>query len=480
VDPGRYHLYVTRAGYATQEYGEGSSAGSNAILTLNPGKNISDLIFRMVPYGVISGRVTDEDGDPMADAVVMAMQSGVNEGRRKLLMVQTTVTNDLGEYRLYGLPRGRYYIRTEYADRQSPKNMRSTPDDSTLAAQTAYLPIFYPGTPDVSRASAVALSPGQELPSVHFRLIPTRAVRIRGRVFNAILGKPAGGCCVYLKPRDSMVESNTFAGPGELFGPNGAFEIDNVVPGAFFVVAAMFIERSFRQARVPIDVANSNLDDISLTISSGVELVGRVAIEGREPFDLSALRVGLAEAESDFPYVRPAEVKADGSFKFTDVSMGSYEVNVAGQPPGAYLKSARSNGEDILNGKLDVSPGGSRGPLEIVLSWAGHQLDGAVTDEDGLPIPGAMVVLIPSGDRRKQYRLYKSASTDQYGKFILRGIAAGDYKAFAWKDVEYDEWEDPEFLKPFESKGVEVRAEENEHSSLALKLIPSAAPKEQS
>src|SRR5712692_4393146 len=206
LEPGRYHLQVTRAGFATQQYGQGSSAGSNAILTLNPGKKISDLIFRMIPGGVISGRVIDEDGDPVSGTTVMAMQSHMYEGQRKLFESQTAITNDLGEYRLYGMLRGRYYIRTEYAEWQSPKNLRSTPDDSTAASRTAYVPIFYPGTADISRAGAITLLPGQEIPSLDVRLLPTRAVRIRGRVFNAVLGKPATGCCVYLKPRDSNVE----------------------------------------------------------------------------------------------------------------------------------------------------------------------------------------------------------------------------------------------------------------------------------
>jgi hypothetical protein len=132
----------------------------------------------------------------------------------------------------------------------------------------------------------------------------------------------------------------------------------------------------------------------------------------------------------------------------------------------------RANGEDILNGKLQVGSGKNDTPMEIILSLAGCQFDGTVTDQDGLPIAGASVVLIPNRNRRGQYRLYKEANTDQYGRFLLRGVSPGDYKLFAWKGVEFDQWQDPDFLGAFEGKGVDVHAQENGHNSVALTLIP--------
>lgn len=471
IEPGRYQLQVSRVGYMTQSYGQDSSSGSGMVLTLVPGRKIADLLFRMTPWGVISGRITDEDGQPMAAVEVVTLQSQMHKGKRKLFSSQSAQTNDLGEYRLYGLSKGHYYLRVEHSERQ-------TPDHPIMVRRIGYAPVYYPGSVNVSRAVAVDVSPGQEVPSVDFKLIPTRAVRIRGSVFNAILGKPGTSCCVFLEPRDTDVVLNVFHPTGQTLGPNGTFEIDNVVPGSFTLVASAFVEGKVHYARLPVEVGDTDLEEIKLTILPGVDLVGRVAIEGREPVDPSVIHVHLEDSDSDLSSIRPADVKPDGTFKFADVSLGSYEVGVSGGPWGAYLKSARINGEDILNGKLDVSPGKSRSPIEIILSSDGCQVDGAVTDEDGLPIAGASVVLIPDGDRRKQYRLYKDVKTDQYGKFLLRGIAPGDYKLFAWKGMEADEWQDPDFLRPFEGKGVAVKAEENGHSSVALKLILGGEPNE--
>jgi len=55
VDPGRYRLSVERNGYVRQQYGQ-RGPGSGAVLTLDPGRNVRDLVFKMVPAAAIAGR----------------------------------------------------------------------------------------------------------------------------------------------------------------------------------------------------------------------------------------------------------------------------------------------------------------------------------------------------------------------------------------------------------------------------------------
>ena len=144
-----------------------------------------------------------------------------------------------------------------------------------------------------------------------------------------------------------------------------------------------------------------------------------------------------------------------------------------GYSPDFYLKSARANGDDILARGLTIGAGSVRGPLEIVLSSAGARIEGTVTDENDLPSAGALVALVPAEERRQQFRLYDDTTTDQYGKFIIRGVAPGTYKLFSWKEVENNAWQDPDFLAPFESKGTKITAEENGRITIQLKLIPT-------
>jgi len=83
---------------------------------------------------------------------------------------------------------------------------------------------------------------------------------------------------------------------------------------------------------------------------------------------------------------------------------------------------------------------------------------------------------VPEASRRTQYRLYKPQTTDQYGRFELRGIAPGDYKLFSWEEVESGAWEDPEFLKPFEEKGERISLQDGDQKTLNLTTIRTKSP----
>jgi hypothetical protein len=165
-------------------------------------------------------------------------------------------------------------------------------------------------------------------------------------------------------------------------------------------------------------------------------------------------------------------VKADGSFLFPNVSDGEYRVDAWDLPEDCYLKSARLGGESVLETGLKVSSGQAAGSLEIVLSSPGGRVEGVVTKE-GQPFGGGHVVLVPEASRRTQMRLFKLASTDQYGRFILRGIAPGEYKLFAWEELESGAYQDPDFLKRYEDQGETLRITENGRHAIQLKLIAS-------
>jgi hypothetical protein len=462
IPPGQYYLAISRYGYVTQSYGQDSFGSSGAVLALVEGRKITDLIFRMTPWGVISGRVFDDEGQPFPDVEVVAMESRPSNGTRKLFRTQYCQTNDRGEYRLYGLRKGRYYIRVEYTDRQ--KN-----EHPIVTNNTAFPPTYYPGTPIPSRATPVEVLSGEEVPGVDVAMVPTRAVRVRGTVYNAIIGKPAESCCVFLEFRDLSVAGDPLDRPGHTLGPNGTFEIDNVVAGSFTLVASSFIAGKVHYARLPIEVGGKDLEDVRLSILPGVELRGNLISEGRPFVDRSAIQVQLESLDSDPSMISPAKVGADGSFRFADVPLGTYEVTISGGPPNLYLKGIKAKGEQILNGRLEVTSD-THESLEIVIAYAGG-IDGTVSDKDGLPVAGALVVAIPDDERRDQYRLFKHVRTDQYGRFAIPGIAPGGYELFAWKGIEIGDWEDPTFVASFEQKATLINVDEDRHSSISLTLI---------
>ena len=146
IDPGPYRLSVSRIGFVTEEYGQRKPNTPGAVLTLRPGQELRDLIFRLIPAGVISGRIFDDDGEPLPSVMVEAFRQVYSEGKRSRTTARRVETNDLGEYRLYGLPPGRYFVSSIY-----PSWSRSAGEDDSASADAqgeGYAKLYYAGVPD--------------------------------------------------------------------------------------------------------------------------------------------------------------------------------------------------------------------------------------------------------------------------------------------------------------------------------------------
>jgi hypothetical protein len=171
------------------------------------------------------------------------------------------------------------------------------------------------------------------------------------------------------------------------------------------------------------------------------------------------------------------KTNADGSFEIYNAAPDRYNVFISGLPSGSYVKSIRSDQVDVLASGLDITSGASPADVEVVISPKAAALTGAAQNPNtGNPMPGAMVVLVPQEkQRREQPNYFKFMVSDQNGAFSMTGLTPGDYKAYAWEDVEMGAYMDPEFMKPFEDKGEAVSLQEGEQKALTLKVIPADA-----
>jgi hypothetical protein len=164
-------------------------------------------------------------------------------------------------------------------------------------------------------------------------------------------------------------------------------------------------------------------------------------------------------------------VKSDGTFLLQNVADDTYRIFLWTLPPDYYLKAATLGPENVLEKGLSIRRGQDLSRLEVVVSSAGGRIEGQVLTEEELPSTGCIVVLIPEPRYRGQTALFKSSSTDQFGRFTLRGIPPGEYKLFAWDDIEPGSYQDPDFLRPYEEKGKSVHADAGGRVTIELKLI---------
>jgi hypothetical protein len=386
------------------------------------------------------------------------------------------LTNDLGEYRIFGLAAGRYYLAVSY---RIEEPMRPAAPAPKQKLDTGYLPSYYQNTADRAKAQAISVGPGDEIRSLDLLLRASHLVSVRGRVINAIPTAPGIAGSVSLEPRGPGLAEAVQGFDDSFQIKDGNFAIRNVPPGSYYLYASWSERESgeWHRARRELEVGNSDVEGVSITISRGVDVSGRITWEDTPSSDFDHLRVDLRPLEQDSIGIPGQPVKPDGTFRFRNVPEGSYRpvVHLFGPQDTFYLKSTRYGTTTVADTGFAVQPGADQ-TLELTMSSRPAKLDGVVLDADSLPAFGVTVVIIPDPPNRKVEEKYKSATTDQNGKFALAGITPGDYKVFSWDSVEESgwfnaDWYDSEWLKPYENKGESVHLEESDQKSINLKLI---------
>jgi len=474
IPPGSYDLEVSRNGYVDNEYGQKKPGGSGAVLTLSAGQHMTDLIFKMVRAASISGHVYDEDGEPVPYAQVTCYSASPHPGKEQQIGYEPAVTNDLGEFRVFDLKPGRYYVAVDY---HFKLDLVFRSRGAEKEAESGYAATFYPNTMDPSKAVAISVSPGDEVRSIDFLLRPVHYATVSGRVVNTVPAPPHayGGVALSSHASGLAVASQNLSDSYDV--KDGKFAIHNVPPGSY-TLSASWLDRESRErhsVRRPLEVGNTDIEGVTITIAPGVNVAGRVVWEGSPTVDVRELMVWLRPTEENEMDYQPQSPKADGSFVIKNVSEGTYRPRVRGEDATFYMKSARYGTLSIPEAGFAVQAGGDQS-LEITLSSRAAQVSGVVLNSDSLPSAGVTVVLIPEVTRRSYKEYYKSATTDQNGNFSIKGIAPGDYKLFSWESVEGNEWSDADWfdaawLKPFEPKGESIHLGEAETKSVDLTLI---------
>jgi Carboxypeptidase regulatory-like domain len=479
IDAGRYQLKASRVGYVTAEYGQRKPNDPGAVLTLRPGQNLKGLLFRLIPAAVISGRILDEDGEVLPGVEVSAVRQVYSDGKRGLSTSTIVETNDLGEYRLFGLPPGRYFISAFYPrwSRAGGSENFDSSDGSPSNAPQGYAKMYYPGTPDATQANAIVVRDGEEIPSIDMLMRHVLVHHIRGHVYNQITHKPGVGTNMFLTPKATGQNWEIGGQQTVVEKQDGSFEISEVTPGSYVLISFWFDEGKTYSTTIPLEVGSADIEGLTVAIGAGVTINGQIIWEGKPSLDKDELYVSPRLQDSPRFFENSARVSPTNSFTLKDIGDGTYHAEVSGQSKDCYIKDVRYGPSPALDDGFPVSKGAPAN-LEITISSRGARLQGTVSDADGLPAAGVRVALVPDLPRRSQHRLYKSQTTDQYGHFDLRGIAPGDYSIFGWDQAEDGAWEDSEFLKPFERQGQKLSLQEADQKSVNVISIKAVGAEE--
>jgi len=501
---GRFTLNASKSGYVSVQYGQTRPFEQGRPIELADKQVLAKTDVAMPRGGVISGRIVDEFGDPLPDALVSAMRQTWSNGRRRLLPTgRTSQTNDLGQYRMYGLPPGEYYISA------SLRNTDITIMDAALLGgpssgasgstpSSGYAPTYFPGTTTATSAQRVTVAVGQEAQNTDFALAPVRLARITGTVMTSD-GKPLDGGMVSAMPasRTGEVGLALMGGATGRTSKDGNFSIPSVAPGEYtLTVRSVRIITSdggdtmmFRAtigggsdgtdsetASVPVVVSGEDLSNVVIITSKGATANGRLTFEGGAPPAATGVRINSVAADTDGPIMMAAggvTAKDDGSFQLKGLS-GRRLLRLNNLPPGWTLKSVRLNGDDVTDSGIEFKSGQDLSGLELVASSKQTEITGGVTASNGSPLKDYTVVVFSDDP---QYwtlpftRWVNGTRPDQEGRFRVRNLPAGSYNIVAVDYIEAGAWGDPELLDRLKSHAKRITLSDGGSEKVDLKLV---------
>jgi hypothetical protein len=286
-----------------------------------------------------------------------------------------------------------------------------------------------------------------------------------------------------LAPRDKTEVPDVPGGVGTVSAnEDGTFEILNVPPGSYDLYARLPIasgwgalappERAtapWALGRTSIDVRVGNVDGATILVHQGIDVKGRVTVDGQPAAasvrisllpDDSATRVNENQISQVFGQIAqyPTRIEQDGSFTIPVVPEGHYQFQIAFNGPAsanAYVAGIRQGNVNVYDNGLTVGTE-PMNPIEITINTNGGGLEGTVLGTDRKPVPRTLVVAVPTPSRRRNLTLYKTVQSDAQGHFTMTGIAPGEWKVFAWESVQAGAYQNAEFMRRFEERGIGV------------------------
>jgi hypothetical protein len=374
-------------------------------------------------------------------------------------LFSSTLTDDLGAYRLYWVDPGNYYVNASYLP-QLPTAVNANED----APRAAYAPTYFPGTSDPAAAELVHLQ-SNDARRVDFRLKRSPAVTVSGTVYSS-LGEGTRARVELMAAAESASTSRYATETDS----RGVFEMRGVSPGTY-LLAATALSEDVQTGYSKVEVLDIDQPRANVVVGPGVSLGVRLFGEAPASTDLSAIRVALFPLEAHIPEPDPAVIQPNSALVMTQIAPGDYALRVSGLPGSAYVRAARSGSRDVLEQFVSVQYDNTA-PLDLDLAFDGGQVTGRAIGTAG-QAADATVVLVPAALRHRP-DLYRVVFADANGQFAIAGIPPGAYKLFAWESVDTNAWMNAAFMSRYEEFGVELTVSANAKITSQVRVISEA------
>jgi hypothetical protein len=480
---GSYTVSATKTGFVDGLFGQRRALASGTPVDLLEGQQLAGIDLKLLRGAVVTGRVLDEDGEPLARAMVTVLRQQYIRGERQLTPSGADQSDDRGQFRVFGLPPGDYYVSATAGGIGQIVRQFIGPQGGVDQAppSSGYAPTYYPGVITAADASRVKLAPSQELTGIDFQLQIVPLATVRGIVVG-------GSGMVMLVPEGGSMAGGGRGGPGGVLGAalggglrgatrsDGSFSIPGVTPGKYTIIARADggANGGARTALQPLVVSGEEVS-VTLTPSPGVVVSGTMTLEASAaavPKTFAGFRVipsPIGSAAAMTRVNRGADTTETGHFTIPDVMAGQYVIRGTA-PNGWTMKAVYVDGRDVTDQPIDVKGDNIPG-VNVIFTDRISRISGTVREGRGAGSAGITVIAFPADETLwiPQSRQILTTRTNASGAYSLPAVPPGDYLVIGLDDVEPGEWFDPAFLEQMKPRATTVKVGEGEQKTVDLK-----------
>jgi hypothetical protein len=474
VRAGRYTVMASKGSYVNTSYGQQRPTDAPKPLEILEHQIVERVDLMLPRGGVITGRVVDEFGEPSSEVQIATERYQVVQGQRRLFPAgRNGITNDIGEFRLFGVPPGQYYLSATWRNTSGfNPNLNPSPSE-----RTAYAPIYFPGTMNASEAQRITVSAGQEIDDLVMVLKPIKAARVSGTATGSD-GKP-------LTPAMIMVMRSNVGFGGMIGGgqvrPDGTFTVSGLAPDTYTLRAQRMGPSADgpETAMATITVTGDDIADVHLVAAKPSTLTGRIVVDPAAASSLprSITIRAFPASFSGIPAAPPPPARMADDFTFEIKSTpGVMRLSLGagfGPPPeGWSIRSVRLNGADVTDTGIEFKPNEDISGVEVELTNKITTILGTVKTSRG-DVSKDYTAIVFAQDKEKwtgNTRYQSAGRPDQDGRFKISGLPPGEYYIIAVDRLEPGQSGDPDFLEGARTKATSLSLREGETRTVELRL----------
>ena len=410
------------------------------MVNLRSGQDLAGINFFFPAYGSITGKVLDQNKEPVPGAFVYLMSKEYAAGGVVRYFYKRLATaDDQGAYTLPGVEPGVPNWLMAAKPMQFPPAVSDVPANPKLR-KPAFVPTFYPNVEQPEGAAPIILRSGERREDVDIRLLRVPSYCIEGSV-------GAGGGSITGRFMVAGAEYNPGIASGggmATYAPSGALASDGKLRvcglrRGDYRLMAWFSQPDSREGpsqygTAAVTIRDEDVKDVRVMPVSGLRVPGTVVWEGTpaDPPLTSKVAVSLRPLNRPNLGERGGSVRADvpGEFLIPNVFIDDYRVSASVNAPGVYVKDIFYGASSVLNAPVRA---GSATDLRVVLAHDGGSIAVRVADKDGNPVPDIHVAILPVGLQSEAAlpgRLV-SGETDQDGNYSHGILAPGKYLVLA-------------------------------------------------